>query len=535
MATAAISPTASDSTSQLTAALIGLLGADHVLTDAASRKLYAQDVFTDALPCAAVARPGNSAELAAVVRACTAAGHAVIARGGGMSYTGGLIPQREQTVTIDTQRMNRVLAINREDMHVTVECGCTWQVLHQALEPLGLRTPFWGTLSGSKATVGGGMSQNSIFWGSGKHGFATDSLLSLDVVLADGRILRTGAAALANGTPFLRQYGPDLAGLFAADAGALGIKATVTLKLLPRGAAQRFLSFDFPDFASQTAAMSAVARAGLASECFGFDPYLQQQRLKRAQLMSDIKSLGNVMKQAGGIGKALKEGARVALAGRRFMDNVVWSLHLMIEESCEAAAEHAAGAALAICQRHGGRTIENSIPKLTRANPFGPVNNMIGPDGERWVPVHALVPHSKAAAAYAATQAVFAQHAAAIEAHGIGTGFLVATVSTHVFVLEPVFFWPDSLHELHRVSIDADYLRNIRGFGENLEARAAVTRMKAELGTVYRELGATHMQIGKAYEYLDGIDDTNRRLIGAIKAVVDPGNLINPGALGLGT
>jgi glycolate oxidase len=517
----------------LLAQLSARVGTDNVLTDAHSRKLYAQDVFTDGLPCAAVVRPGSSAELADTVRLCTSAGYAVIGRGGGMSYTSGLIPVREQTVTLDLRRMNRILEINREDMFVTVECGCTWQSLHEALEPLGLRTPYWGTLSGIKATVGGGMSQNSVFWGSGKYGFATDSLLSLDVVLADGQILSTGAAALANGTPFLRQYGPDLAGLFAADAGALGIKATVTLKLIPKARSQRFLSLDFPDYDSERRAMCEVARAGLASECFGFDPYLQQQRLKRAQLMSDMKSLGNVMKQAGGIGKALKEGAKVALAGRRFMADVQWSLHLMFEESCEAAAEQAAQEALAICQRHGGREIENSIPKITRANPFGPVNNMIGPEGERWVPVHALVPHSKASEVFATTQAVFARHQPQMTALGIGTGFLVATVSTHVFLLEPVFFWPDALHELHLDSVDANYLKSIAGFAENLPARALVTQLKSELGTAYRELGATHMQIGKAYEFNQGIAEVNRALLRAVKAQLDPQGLINPGALGL--
>ena len=91
--------------------------------------------------------------------------------------------------------MNRVLEINADDMFVTVEAGCTWKELHAALDGTGLRTPYWGTLSGIHATVGGGVSQNSIFWGSGKHGTVVDSVVSMDVVIADGSVISTGSNA----------------------------------------------------------------------------------------------------------------------------------------------------------------------------------------------------------------------------------------------------------------------------------------------------------------------------------------------------
>jgi len=274
-----------------------------VILDQAECELLAQDVFSKEQAAALVVRPSNTLELSKAVAAANAAEFAIIARGGGMSYTGGLIPQNSSTMLVDMSAMNRILDINVDDMYVQVECGCTWQDLHKALEGSGLRTPYWGTLSGSKASIGGSLSQNSIFWGSGHHGFSVDSLIGLEVVVANGDVINTGSAAQTHASPFLRHFGPDLTGLFTCDSGALGCKAIATLRLCPELNARRFLSFDFPDFKSQAKAMSEISRRDLAAESFGFDPYLQTQRLKRASLVSDVKSLAGVMKSAGGLAK----------------------------------------------------------------------------------------------------------------------------------------------------------------------------------------------------------------------------------------
>ena len=201
------------------------IGEEYVLTDEASCVLYAQDVYTKGLTALAVVRPGDTDELADIVSSVTSAGHAIIARGGGMSYTSGYVPKEEGSVIVDMSRMDRVLEINTEDMFVTVQAGCTWKSLHEALDGSGYRTPYWGTLSGIHATVGGGMSQNSIFWGSARYGTAVDSVLGLEVVLADGSTVRTGSGAQKHGTPFFRHYGPDLTGLFCCDTGGARVES----------------------------------------------------------------------------------------------------------------------------------------------------------------------------------------------------------------------------------------------------------------------------------------------------------------------
>jgi FAD/FMN-containing dehydrogenase len=510
-----------------------IVGSKHLLTDSASCLLYSQDIYSRGVQALAVAQPANTQELAALVGLTVAAGCAVVPRGGGMSYTGGYLPVHKDTVVVDMLRMNRVLEVNSEDMYVTVECGCTWEKLYKTLLNTGLRTPFWGTLSGLKATVGGGISQNSLFWGSGQFGSAADSVLSLDVVLADGSVLNTGSASQRNSSPFFRHFGPDLTGLFTSDTGALGFKATATLPLIPDLPAKEYLAFDFKDAASALAAMSDVARHKLAMECFAFDPFLQRQRMKRQSLSADVKSLAGVMKSSGSMLGAIVDGARVALAGRGYMDDVDFSVQFIVEDRNEPASADRAAGIRKLCTAYACKEIENSIPKITRANPFGPLNSMLGPEGERWLPIHGMFPHSKIQKAYLAIEALFDRHRERSDKLGIGTGYLFATVGTNGFILEPVFFWPDEIDAIHKASVEPKHLAKLKGFNANPKAREMVALLRGELIELLSELGAVHTQIGKSYRYREGLKPGAWELIQSLKKVLDPTGRINPGSLGL--
>jgi len=514
-------------------AMAAIAGADYVLTDERNCSYYSQDIYTRALPALAVVRPGSTADVARVAAAATQRGHAVVTRGGGMSYTGGYVPAEADTILIDMGRLNRVVECNTEDMYVTMEAACTWKDLHAALRGTGCRTPYWGTLSGIKATVGGSLSQNSIFWGSGRYGSAADSVLSLEVALADGTILDTGSNAQKHGAPFFRHYGPDLTGLFCCDAGALGIKTKATLQLVPELAARRFASFDFDHYGPMTSAMSAIAREGLAMECFGFDPFLQKQRMQRDSLLRDVKALAGVMKASNGVVAAVTEGVKTAVAGRGFMEDVAYSLHIVVEEASETLADDRMDRIRQICSSLQGREIENSIPKILRANPFAPLNNVVGPQGERWAPVHALIPHSRAIAVINGAEKIFSGQRELMEREGIGAGFLFATVSTNCFVVEPVFFWPDAMTEIHRDTVEPGVLKKLPGFDENPEARRAVALIRQELLAFFRDMGAAHLQVGKAYLYKEGLKSPSWELVRQLKSILDPDNRINPGALGL--
>jgi FAD/FMN-containing dehydrogenase len=519
---------------RLAAELQRILGPEGVLLSDGDRRFYSQDIAGPRAHVAAcVAQPGTVEQLAATVAAAAAAGHAIVPRGGGSSYTGGCVPPRDESVLMDTRGLSRVVEINIADMYVTVEAGCTWQSLLGALEPHGVRTPFWGPLSGATATIGGSLSQNSILWGSARYGVSAETVLGLDVVLADGSLLRTGSAAVATARPFFRYYGPDLTGLFLGDAGALGIKARATLRLIRRPAWVETASFGFPTHEQMARAMTDVAREGLVSECFAMDPVLKAQRLKRAGLAKDLEAVKGVITSARGLAAGLREAAKVALAGRGFLDESPYSMHVGAEGRTEATVAESLDEVRRIVAKHGGSEVENTVPKVLRGTPFVPMSSAIGPSGERWLPVHALVPLSDAATAWTAVRALFDARGAELERLGVEIGVLTAVVGSNAFVLEPVFYWPAPRTAYYERVLDEATRSRFADFPPNPAAEALVFELRGQLTRLFLERGATHLQIGRTYLYREGLRPEALHLLEAIKRAVDPRGVVNPGALGL--
>ena len=80
------------------------------------------------------------------------------------------------------------------------------------------------------ATVGGGLSNGALFFGTGKYGSAADNVLGMEIIIADGTLIKTGQNAFANAKPHHRTYGPDTTGLFVR-CGSLGIKVQATFPI----------------------------------------------------------------------------------------------------------------------------------------------------------------------------------------------------------------------------------------------------------------------------------------------------------------
>jgi FAD/FMN-containing dehydrogenase len=155
------------------------VGPEAIVTEPDSLHLLAQDVHSVGPEPLAIFRPVDTAMLSRGLAAAHDEGLAIVPRGGGMSYTRGYVADAPGALIVDMGAMNRILCVDATDMVVTVEAGCTWASLYRALHPRGLRVPRWGTLSGLKATVGGGMSQNGMFWGGAKGSIAPCALSTL--------------------------------------------------------------------------------------------------------------------------------------------------------------------------------------------------------------------------------------------------------------------------------------------------------------------------------------------------------------------
>ncbi len=514
--------------------LTEILGPEAVITDIKEREFYSADVYAAGATCAAAIRPTDKAALARAVGATTKAGYAVIARGGGMSYTRGYAPQREDTVVIDLGALNKIVEISESDMYITVEAGVTWKQIYDALKPKGLRVPFFGTFSGMRATIGGGLSQGALFMGTARYGQAADNVLGLEVVLADGSVVKTGQASLRNAKPFYRTYGPDLTGLFIHDGGALGIKTQATFKLMQTPAETDYVSFVFPGVELVASALSDVARSGAAEDAYVFDPESTEKNLVSLGIVQDVKTLAGVITGQSSLRKGIVEGAKLVRAGRSFTKENTFSLHVVCAARSRAAVEADIAAIRKIAAQHGGEEIPNSIPKSVRAIPFKPVNGVLGTNGDRWAALNAKVPHSQSHKIIEAGEKLFASYKERMDALGVTTSRLLIAIDTFAFSYEPVLHWYDSWLPVHARTPEADYMKNFKEPAANPEAAALVEEIRQKLTELFAEFGASSNQIGKTYPYLKNLDANTARLLKAIKAHTDPDGQFNPGVLGLG-
>ena len=454
-------------------ALADLLGANNVFADEATRVFHSTDVYRRAdVDVDLVVRPDSVDLLARAIALCTAHGFAVVPRGGGLSYTGGYLPTGPRSVSFDVSGLDRIVEINPVDMYVTVEAGCTWRALYEALKARDLRTPYFGPMSGYASTIGGALSQGSVFLGSTQYGSTADSTLGLQVVLADGSLLTTGSAgSLYTDNPFLRNYGPDLTGLFLNDAGALGFKARATLRLIRMPEHSGFLTFTFGSYSELLAAMSQIGREGLAAECFGADPFIWGMRLWDTDLGRDFKRIAGMVKANRTVIGGLKDAARVALKGRRALDDVEFAMNVVIDGRSEGEVAVAVARVREIAA--AGREVEATVPRSVRATPFLAPNDILGPKGERWAPIHGIAPHSAAETVVAAVNGFFNDRAEVLERCSIEWGYVLFAISTNAILIEPMIYWPGLRELYHERMIAPGHLAKLPKANEHGEAAEA--------------------------------------------------------------
>nr|WP_238560186.1 FAD-binding oxidoreductase [Sphingomonas sp. Mn802worker] len=523
-------------TDNLTERLRDLLGEEGLLFGEENRRLYSADLYGAGGLVSAVIRPGSIEELSAAVRAIAPTGLPLLPRGGGLTYVQGYVSPDEGGVAVDLRRMNRIIDIDTDSMLLTVEAGVTWMQIYEALRPLGLRLPFFGTFSGRGATVGGGLSNGALFLGTARYGTAAEIVLGMQLVLADGSVLHTGQTAVRAATrSFTRTFGPDTTGLFTHDAGALGIKAVVTLRMIRAPAHTDYLSFGFQDRDAAVRALCEVGRAELAEDCYMMDPDKTRQALAApGDFVRDAKTLLKVVAQEKGLLRGLKAGAQLAMAGRDFVEAGCFSLHLVLAGRTRGAVEGDMALARQLVAQAGGSELPNSIPKAGRADPFSPLDAVLGHTGDRWIALNAKVAHRDAKPLVDAAEALLARHKRALDDHGVVVSRLLTVISNHVFSYEPVFNWHDAWLPMHHASIGEDTRARLTEPTDAAAARELVMRVRAELIDLFAQVGAQSNQIGRTYPYASVLRPEALALLHGVKRTVDPHNRVNPGVLGLG-
>ena len=410
---------------------------------------------------------------------------------------------------------------------VTVGAGTTWAALKAALDARNLRTPFWGPFSGIAATVGGSISQNTVSHGTAAHGTSAQSVLSMDIVLASGDLLTTGIGTAT------RNYGPDLTGLFTGDCGALGFKTSIRLPLLAAREAAVTVSFAFDSFANCHAAIAIIQKERLEDSHFGLDLALSQGQIARQEgAGARLKIAAQVFRKAPNPVAGLKQLLKMALAGEDPMRAGAYMAHFIVEGITPAEAEGRATRLRALVDPYG-REIANSVPSFVRAMPFAPLANILGPTGERWVPIHGVFNQTRVVPFHDAWEALLAKRQTEMQQHGLTVGTMFSPVGPSGFLYEIALYWPDDRTAYHRETLGEAHLSALPAYTENPTARAFTDRFKQEAVALMQEYGASHFQLGRAYPYQQRLDPEAATLLRGIKAALDPKGLMNPGVLGL--
>ena len=266
-----------------------VVGEPNVVAGPAVHTDYTHDeaLTAQAVVPLALVLPGSTDEVAQVMRLASERGVPVVARGSGTGLSGAAVPVPDGLL-LAFDRMRRIREIDTENQVAVVEPGVTLEQLNAELAPLGLIYPVSpgeqsGSLGGNVATNAGGM--RAVRYGVTRH-----HVLGLEVVLADGRVLRTGGKFVKCST------GYDLTQLLIGSEGTLAVTTEVTVKLQPRLTASSTVLAPF-------ATLAEVARAVPHIVSSGINPSILEY--------VDVLVMAGITKAAGldlGIPDEIKEG-----------------------------------------------------------------------------------------------------------------------------------------------------------------------------------------------------------------------------------
>jgi len=231
------------------------LGAGRVLDTLVDRVVYAYDAtWGEALPDVVVL-PLSTAEVSATLRIAQRERIPVVPRGAASGLSGGAIPIGSG-ICLCLARMNRILEINPDELIAVVQPGVINMDLQRAAARYGLFFPP-DPASWDMSTLGGNVAENAGGPRCLKYGVTKDYVLGLEVVLADGSVMRTGGRTIKNVT------GYDLTALFVGSEGTLGVVTEIVLKLLPKPAARRTVLAVFDRIGDACAAVNRVITSGV--------------------------------------------------------------------------------------------------------------------------------------------------------------------------------------------------------------------------------------------------------------------------------
>jgi glycolate oxidase len=320
-----------------------IVGAGGLVLDAAELEAYAHDEYAVAsyaqMP-AAVLKPADEQQVAALVGLCAEIGVPITARGGGTGLSAACVASPEGVV-LSLERLNRVIEADAANLSLTVQAGVTLAQIYEAADGIGL---FFPPHPGDEGAMAGGMvATNAGGARAVKYGTIKRFLLGLQVVLATGEIVELGGKFIKS------SCGYNLLDLMVGSEGTLGIITRVTLALLPRPGSVQTLLAPFESVAAAIRSVPAILKEGFVPLAVEFVEHSAVRAAERLLNKTWPARSGNasllvmldgpdeelVMSQAGRIGAILEaQGALdILLAEQKARQEEILEIRSMIYEA----------------------------------------------------------------------------------------------------------------------------------------------------------------------------------------------------------
>ncbi len=234
--------------------LTAIVGEDHISMADSERRIHGKDQSSHHLSLPdAVVWPETTEQVSQIAKVANAAQIPITGWGAGSSLEGNSIPVKGGII-IDFGRMNNIVAVHENDFQVTVQPGIFYKDMNKHLARYGL---FFAPDPGANASIGGMVANNASGTRTVRYGATRDNILALEVVLANGEIIRTGSRSVK------QSAGYDLTHLFTGSEGTLGLITQATLRLhpLPEHFSAALATFDSTNAAAE--AVFGVIGSGL--------------------------------------------------------------------------------------------------------------------------------------------------------------------------------------------------------------------------------------------------------------------------------
>jgi FAD/FMN-containing dehydrogenase len=427
-----------------------------------------------------VVRPGSTAEVAAVVKACAAAGVPMVPQGGNTGLVMGSTPDDSgREVVLSLQRMNKVRQMDAANATVTVEAGCVLERLQQVADDAGFLFPLSLASEGS-CTIGGNLASNAGGTQVLRYGNARDLCLGLEVVTPQGEVWHGLSGLRKDNT------GLDLRNLFIGSEGTLGVITAVTLKLFPKPAAQRTA------WAAVPSVQAAVDLLGLAQQQLGAG-------LTGFEMMGQV-ALGLVVKHFPSMSVPLWQSTPYCVLLELSDTDNEDHAHQQLERLLETALEHGcvvdAVVAQTIAQSKALWHVRESISMAQAAEGLNIKHDI-------------ALPVSAIPAFVTTTDALLAAQLPGVRMVNFGH---LGDGNLHYNVQCPLHADAAAFLQAHEAQVNHWVYEAVKSFGGSISAEHGIGRLKADTLPQYKDPVALAM-------------------MRSIKQALDPKNLMNPGRM----